>query len=199
MSLVKMLQSRAPLLFLLILSIAFSVSLTAQESAKEEEREKEKGKEGEKSSFVEIKGTVRCDKPAPSYSLDVPDREGHSLIIEQRNCRWTEPLVILGMKTKEGVWVGFMERMEGRLHPHSFETDTLEGGEKITMQTTGQVAADKGPTTAKGRFSFMRGTGKFKGIKGGGTYEGDIDANDVLTIKLEGVYDPAVMAGGNKK
>jgi hypothetical protein len=200
MSLVKSLKSRAPLHFFLILFIAFSIPLTAQESAREKEREKEKNKEGaEKSSLVDIKGTLRCDKPAPSYSLDVPDREGHSLIIEQRNCSWTEPMVILGTKTKGGVWVGFMERMEGRLHPHSFETDTLDGGEKITMQTTGQVAADKGPTTAKGRFNFMRGTGKFKGIKGGGTYEGNVDADDVLTIKLEGVYEPAAMAGGNKK
>jgi hypothetical protein len=121
------------------------------------------------------------------------------VIIEKRNCRWTEPLEILGSKTKDGVWVSFMERMEGHLHPHSFETDTFEGGEKITMQTTGQVAADKGPTTTKGRFNFTRGTGKFHGIKGGGTYEGNLDADDVLILKLEGVYDPAAMAGGTKK
>ena len=200
MSLVKMLQSRAPLHFYLVLFlfIAFSISLTAQES--EREREKEKGEKGDaKSSFVDIKGTLRCDKPSPSYSIDVPDREGHSVMIEKRNCTWTEPLVILGAKTKDGVWVGFMERMEGRLHPHSFETDTLEGGEKITMQTTGQVDADKGPATTKGRFNFMRGTGKFKGIKGGGTYEGNVDADDVMTLKLEGVYDPVAMAAGNKK
>lgn len=205
MSFVKMLQSRAPLHFfflLVVLFLTFSISLTAQESAKEKEKEKEKAagkKDAAKSNFVDIKGELRCDKPSPSYSLDVPDREGHSLIIEKRSCSWTEPMVILGAKTKDGVWVTFMERMEGRLHPHSFETDTLEGGEKITMQTTGQVAADKGPSTTKGRFNFMRGTGKFKGIKGGGTFEGNVDADDVLTLKLEGVYDPAAMAGGNKK
>ena len=59
--------------------------------------------------------------------------------------------------------------------------------------------SDKGPATAKGRFNFMRGTGKFKGIKGGGTYEGNVDADDVLTLKLEGVYEPAAMAGGNQE
>jgi hypothetical protein len=185
---------------MLLFVIAFSIALSAQESAKEREREKEKSKEGTaKSSFVDIKGTLRCDKPSPSYSIDVPDREEHSLIVEKRSCTWTEPMVILATKTKDGVWVTFIERMEGRLHPHSFETDTLEGGEKITMQTMGQVTADKGPATTKGRFNFMRGTGKFKGIKGGGTYEGNVDADDVLTLKLEGVYEPAAMAGGNKK
>lgn len=187
---------------LLLFVIAFSILLAGQESAREKEKEKEKAA-GKKSAaspeLVDLKGSLRCDKPSPSYSIDVPDREGHSLIIEKRNCSWTEPMVILGTKTKDGVWVTFIERMEGRLHPHSFETDKLEGGEKITMQTTGQVAADKGPTTTKGRFNFMRGTGKFQGIKGGGTYEGNVDADDVLTLKLEGAYEPAAMADGNKK
>ncbi|HUK42468.1 MAG TPA: hypothetical protein VLX11_15550, partial [Candidatus Acidoferrales bacterium] len=138
MALVKALWLPALLHFCIILLLAFAVS--ARES--EREKEKEKGKKGEtNSSLVDIKGTLRCDKPSPNYSIDVPDRDGHSLIIEKRNCTWTEPMVILGAKTKDGVWVTFIERMEGRLHPHSFETDTLEGGEKITMQTMGQVAA----------------------------------------------------------
>lgn len=192
----------AHLLFPILFVITFAFLVAAQESAGEKEREKEK-KEGKKTSssseLVNIKGSLRCDKPSPSYSIDVPDRDGHSLIVEKRNCSWTEPMVILGAKTKDGVWVTFIERMEGRLHPHSFETDTLEGGEKITMQTTGQVSADKGTATTKGRFNFMRGSGKFKGIKGGGTYEGNVDADDVMTLKLEGAYEPAAMAGGNKK
>ncbi len=95
--------------------------MAAQEIAGEKEKEKEK-KEGKKntassSELVNIKGSLRCDKPSPSYSIDVPDRDGHSLIVEKRNCSWTEPMVILGAKTKEGVWVTFIERMEGRLHP----------------------------------------------------------------------------------
>lgn len=44
----------------------------------------------------------------------------------------------------------------------------------------------------------MRGTGKFKGIKGGGTYEGKLEADDVLTLEFEGVYDPSEMAGEKK-
>jgi hypothetical protein len=178
--------------------IGFSIALSAQGKG---DKDKEKEKESKKASanYVELEGKVRCEKPETAHALEVPDRPGHSLIIEQRKCTWTEPMVILGTKTKDGVWVAFIERMEGRLHPHSFETDTLESGEKITMQTTGQVTADKGPATTKGRFNFMRGTGKFQGIKGGGTYEGNVDADDVLTLKLEGVYEPAAMAGGNKK
>ncbi len=92
--------------------------------------------------------------------------------------------MILGAKTKEGVAVSFTERMEGTLHIHGFETDTLDNGEKLTWQSMGQVLAEKGPVDSNGRWSLMRGTGRFKGIKGGGTYEGKLEANDVLTLNL---------------
>jgi hypothetical protein len=49
----------------------------------------------------------------------------------------------------------------------------------------------------------MRGTGKFKGIKGGGTYEEKLDADDGLVFELEGIYDPSEIIGekipGEKK
>jgi hypothetical protein len=181
---------------LLLFVIASSLSLAAQE--KDKDIDKEDKAKRKAAGYVDISGTVRCAKPDESHALDVPDRDGHSLIIARRKCTWSEPLVILGGKTKEGVWIAFQERMEGTLHPHSFEVDTMNDGEKITMQTMGIVDAEKGPTSAKGRFSFMRGTGKYKGIKGGGTYAGQLDAEDVLILKLEGAYEPAVMAGGKK-
>jgi hypothetical protein len=187
------------LTFVFLLLTAFCISINAQESAAEKEKEKSEGKKKAGSTeMVNIKGSVRCEKADPAYQIDVPDRPGHSLIIAHRKCTWTEPLVILGAKTKEGVWDTFTERMEGSLRPHSYEVDTLDDGEKITMQTMGQVDADKGPTKTKGRWSFMRGTGKFKGIKGGGTYEGELGADDVLTLELAGVYEPSEMVGGKK-
>ncbi|MFZ1916397.1 MAG: hypothetical protein WAU58_02405 [Terriglobales bacterium] len=178
---------------LLFLLVVFSLSLAAQDSDREKEKE-ESAKKASTKGMVNISGSVRCGKPDPSYSIDVPDRPGHSLIISRRHCTWSEPLVILGAKTKDGVADGFTERMEGSLHTHGFEVDTLDNGEKLTMQTSGQINAEKGPVDARGRWSFMRGTGKFKGIKGGGTYDGKLDADDVLTLRLEGVYDPAAMA-----
>ncbi len=188
----------------LLLMMAFSILLTAQAFALDQDKEKDKDKKeaGKKDAnsptLVNIKGALRCSKPSQSHSIEVPDRPGHSLMIDERKCTWTEPMEILGAKFKEGVWIAFTERMEGTLHPHVYEVDTLDDGEKVTMQAMGHVLADKGPTTTKGRFSFMRGTGKFKGIKGGGTFEGKLDADDVLTMELEGVYEPAEMVGDKK-
>ena len=196
---VRMSRARTPLSILLVVVISLSVMSAAQQTRDKDKDDKDKDKKDvSNGTLVNIKGSVRCDKPSQSHAIDVPDRAGHSLIIAERKCTWTQPMEILGAKFKEGVWITFTERMEGTLHPHSYQVDKLDDGETISMQAMGHVVSDKVPTTTKGRFSFMRGTGKFKGIKGGGTYEGKLDADDVLTMELEGVYEPAEMVGDKK-
>jgi hypothetical protein len=188
--------------YLFLLLLAFSISLTAQDKDKYKDKGKEKEpKQAEASvggNFVKVEGKVRCDKPDPEHSIEVPDRPGHALMISKRKCIWTEPMVVIGAKTRDGVAVSFTEKMEGTLHTHGFEVDTLDNGEKLTWQSMDQVLAEKGPATAKGRWSLMRGTGKYKGIKGGGTYEGKLEADDVLVLDLEGIYDPTEIVGEKK-
>jgi hypothetical protein len=199
---VRKFRSRPQFHYLSLLLLALSISLTAQDKDKDKDKGKEKEPKKADASvggnFVKVEGKVRCDKPDPAYSIEVPDRPGHALMISKRKCNWTEPMVVMGAKTKDAVAVSFTEEMEGTLHVHGFEVDTLDNGEKLTWQSMGQVLAEKGPATAKGRWSLMRGTGKYKGIKGGGTYEGKLEADDVLTLDLEGIYDPTEIVGEKK-
>jgi hypothetical protein len=187
-----------PILFLALFLGAFSFLAMAQAKHDKDDQDKHKGKEKAAGAYVKLEGKVRCDKPETAHAIEVPDRPGHALMIEKRKCTWTEPMKLQGAKMRDGVEVGFAEAMEGTLHNHGFEVDKLDNGEELTMHTNGEVAGEKGPTTAKGRWNFMRGTGMFKGIKGGGNYEGKIDADDVLTLEFEGVYDPSDMAGQKK-
>jgi hypothetical protein len=182
---------------LLLVLVSISISVVAQEKEKQKEKEP-KGEAESAGKLVKVEGSVHCDKPDPAYAIEVPDRSGHALMLTHRRCTWTQPLAILDAKTKDGVAVNFTEKMEGTLHMHGFEVDTLDDGEKLTMRTMGQVLTEKGPAGTKGRWSFMRGTGKFKGIKGGGTYEGKLEADNGLTLDLEGAYLPAEMAGTKK-
>jgi hypothetical protein len=175
---------------LVFLVIGLSFIATAQDK---DEKEKETKKENPSGSYVKVEGKLRCDKADPVHTIEVPDRPGHALMLSKRKCRWSEPLTIKGAKTKDGVAVTFSEKMEGALHVHGFEVDNLDNGEKLTWQSMGQVLGEKGPAKVKGRWSLMRGTGKFKGAKGGGSYEGEVDANDVLTLDFEGVYEPSEM------
>jgi hypothetical protein len=197
---VRKFRPRPQFHYLFLLLLALSISVPAQDKDKYKGKEKQSKKTDASGSgnFVKVEGKIRCDKPAPEHSIEVPDRPGHVLMISKRKCNWTEPLVVMGAKTKDGVAVSFTEKMEGTLHIHGFEVDTLDNGEKLTWQSMGQVLAEKGPATSKGRWSLMRGTGKFKGIKGGGTYEGKLEADDVLVLDLEGVYDPSEMVGEKK-
>jgi hypothetical protein len=192
---VRKFRSHTQIFSLFLLLVALSVLTTAQDKDKDD---KEKESKKANTNFVSVEGKVRCDKPDPAYSIEVPDRPGHALMIARRKCTWTEPMLIMGAKTKEGVAVGYAEKSEGMLHVSGFETDTLDNGEKLTWKSMGQVLAEKGPATATGRWSLMRGTGKFKGIKGGGSYEERLDADDVLVLELEGVYDPSEMVGEKK-
>ena len=186
-----------PHLPLLVLFLAISVLAMAQDQDKDE-KDKGKGKDKAAGTYVKVEGKVRCEKPETNHAIEVPDRPGHALMLGKRKCTWTEPMELLGAKSKDGILVEFSEKMEGTLHQHAFEVDSFDNGEKWTMQTFGQVPAEKRPADAKGRWSLMRGTGKFKGIKGGGTYEGKLGADDVLTLEFEGVYDPSELVGEKK-
>jgi hypothetical protein len=201
---VRKFRPRTRLHRLVLFLFALSLMVAAQDNDKDKDKDKGKERESKKTdasgsgNFVKLEGKVRCDKPNPAYSIEVPDRPGHALLLEKRRCNWSEPMAIMGAKTKDGIAVSFTEKMEGTLHAHGFEVDTLDNGEKLTWQSMGQVLAEKGPASTKGRWSFMRGTGKFRGIKGGGTYEGKLDADDVLVLDLEGVFDPTEMVGEKK-
>jgi hypothetical protein len=178
--------------------LALCILAIAQDKGRDNDKDRDKEKESKKgnTNFVKVEGKVRCDRPDTEHSIEVPDRPGHVLMIAKRKCTWEEPMLIIGAKTKDGVAVGFTEKMEGALHTHTFEVDTLDSGEKITMHTNGQILSEKGPAPAKGRWNFMRGTGKFKGIKGAGDYEGQLGADGALTLEFEGVYDPSETAAG---
>jgi hypothetical protein len=188
----SMCPSRPYRLCFVLFLISFSIPLAAQE------KEQRKGESGPTGNLVKVEGTVHCAAPDPAYSIEVPDRSGHALMIAQRKCTWTKPLVILDAKTKVGEAVSFTERMEGSLHMHGYEVDTLDNGEKLTMRNMTQILAEKGPASFRGHWSFMRGTGKFKGIKGGGTYEGKLEQDGGLTLDLEGSYVPEEMVAGKK-
>lgn len=196
---VRKFRSYTPLTVLFLFLFTLSIAALGQDKD-DQDKDKGKDKDVKKSgiSFIKLGGKARCEKPEPMHSIEVPDRPGHVLWLGKRKCSWTEPMELLGAKSKDGIAIDFSEEMENVLHEHGFEVDTFDNGEKLTMQTVGQVQGAKGPADSKGRWSLMRGTGKYKGIKGGGDYEGKLAADGVLTLEFDGVYDPSDMVGEKK-
>ena len=120
-------HSTIPLFLFVLLLIASSILVVAQEppSQKEKEKEQAAGKNTAARKLIDVTGSVRCDKPDPAYSIEVPDRPGHALILAKRKCTWTEPMVVMGARSKDGIAIEFPEQMEGMLHTHGFRDGHL--------------------------------------------------------------------------
>ena len=67
-----------------------------------------------------------------------------------------------------------------------------EGGtyfEKFEGMSTTQKSPEGKPIKAlKGTYTYTKGTGKYEGIQGGGTFHGMVIGKDMLSIDFEGEY-----------
>ena len=145
---------------------------------------------------IKSSGTVQCDKPDPQHMLPITDTPDHSFAISQAKCTWTKPLEIDGVQSKEGTSWDSSEIRAGTTRVHGYFEDTMANGDKILYRYDGKAAKDG---TAEDKWSVVRGTGKFKGLKGSGTCEGKVSPDGSATWECEGEYQlPAAKpkAGG---
>ncbi len=119
---------------------------------------------------TKMSGAVHCAKPDPQHMIQVGDRPNHSFAIAQEKCTWTKPAEIGGVQTKEYVSTFFSNISGDRSRNHGYAVEKLSNGEyRVSFQGPGTLK-DGVPQTYEGKWSFIGGSGKFKGIKGGGTY-----------------------------
>lgn len=137
---------------------------------------------------TKISGKAHCPK-AESNSQDVGDKPGHMIMLQKTTCTYTAPLEIAGAKTKDELDV-FTTDMSGAMgHDNGYGTDTMDNGDKFTVRFSGSSKMSKDNTGAfSGKWSFVSGTGKVKGIRGGGTYKGTMGADGSSDFDVEGDY-----------
>ena len=67
---------------------------------------------------------------------------------------------------------------------------TTESGDKTFSSYRGTASVKDGkPEDAHGTWTYSGGTGKFRGIKGKGTYTSSISADGTVRIEVEGEYE----------
>jgi hypothetical protein len=139
---------------------------------------------------TKISGTITCSKPDPAYSIDVPDRAGHSIMLAKFACTWTKPMEIEGVQTKDGVDVGTDDGSGTRLRGSGYHMSNMSNGDKIFVRFSGTdtMTKDGKPAGNAGTWSFTGGTGKLKGITGKGTYKGTASADGNMVTDVEGDY-----------
>jgi hypothetical protein len=96
---------------------------------------------------------------------------------------------VAGIQTKEFVTTAFSEISGSRATTRGFVDGTMANGDKFQVRSQGSASAKEGVIeSAEGKWRFVGGTGKLKGIKGKGTYKGK-GGPEGITYEIEGEYD----------
>jgi hypothetical protein len=108
---------------------------------------------------TKISGSFTCGKPEMSQAAPVADAKDHVIVLQQSKCTWTKPFEMEGVKSKDDNGVGVAD-------------------------VRGNTSQDQGWDVT----TFTGGTGKFKGVKGGGAFKGAGNPDGSVTINVEGEY-----------
>lgn len=139
------------------------------------------------SAQTKLSGTLQCSKADPMHSLDVGDRDKHSMAVAKVQCTWTKPFEMGGSQTKEGTNVEFDDTTGTSTSFRGVEWGTMVNGDKYFVRYQGTATAKEGaPPTISGTWSFTGGTGKLKGLTGKGTYKGKGNPDGSATFEVQG-------------
>jgi hypothetical protein len=132
-------------------------------------------------------GTALC-KADPLTPVAIGDSPGHSFAVGKAQCTWTK-FEIGGVPYKDGVSVA-MEEIDGDKSTSSgYHVATLANGDKATARFQGTSTMKDGKLQSNsGTWTFSSGTGKFKGIKGKGTFKGTPNADGTVSYQVDGEY-----------
>ena len=134
-------------------------------------------------------GTIQCGKGNPEQMIEVGDKPGHFMGVSKSACTWTTPMESGGLKTKDGYSVAAVDAMGDKSTSHGVHVSSMDNGDKMFVKFQGTGVSKDGVTqTDSGKWSYTGGTGKLKGIKGGGTYKGKGNADGSVTYEIAGSY-----------
>ncbi len=131
-----------------------------------------------------ISGSAQCGKPDVQQQVDVSDHPGHSISIMQMKCTWTKPMEVAGVQDKDGTDSGMADLHAGAGTSHGYYVDNMANGDKAYVHWQGKESKDG----SEGKWTYTGGTGKFKGLKGGGTYKSKRAQDGSSTVDVDGEY-----------
>ena len=140
------------------------------------------------SAETKISGEIQC-KSEPPATAAIPDKPNHAYALVKATCTWTKPFDIGGSSVKDGTETIASEMSGEKGSDHGYFAGTTAGGDTYTVKFDGtSLSKDGKPSSNEGTWSFTGGTGKLKGLKGGGTYKSTAGADGALTTRVDGGY-----------
>lgn len=140
------------------------------------------------SAQTKVSGTATCKPPAPPTPVALTDKPNHSFMIGQAQCTWTG-FAVAGLDGKDGVSTDLDEVTGDTTSFHGYHVMTFSNGDTTacSYKGTGKLKDGK-PLGGSGTWTYTSGTGKLKGIKGGGTFKGTPNPDGSMSYKVEGEY-----------
>jgi hypothetical protein len=138
-------------------------------------------------------GTLKCGKEDVEHELEVGDQPGHVMWLEKGGCTLTEmqpAMLVEGAKNKNYSYVDSGEATSTRATSHGYGVHTTDTGDKYFLTFDGETPLKDGKAAGDGHgtWSYAGGTGKFKGLKGKGTYKTIHNSDDSVTVEFVGEY-----------
>ncbi len=121
------------------------------------------------SANAQTKASGTCEGGAAdsSYAIQIPDQEGSSFEVTNSKCTWTKSFTVAGIESTHNETVNFTETTGTSFQGIGTGTTYYKNGDKTFHRSTGTYDPKTMITTFK--WIYIGGTGKFQGIKGGGT------------------------------
>jgi hypothetical protein len=121
-----------------------------------------------------------------SERIQVDDTEGHYLTLSE----W-KGVTSDGEFTRYGTSIGDLTKGNGPYNGYMKNVD--KAGDTYISKYQGMIATTKSPegkpiVTFKGTYSYIKGTGKFENIQGGGTFKGNFIGKGIYATDSEGEY-----------
>jgi hypothetical protein len=135
---------------------------------------------------TKITGKLTCAKPSVSQT----GGDGAQMIMFQKaNCTWATPFTIEGSKPGPTVDVSIGDMTGSTARNHGYSTTVMDNGDTTIVRYEGAMQMKKDRSgTLKGTWRYVRGTGKFRGISGSGTYKGEGAADGSASADISGHY-----------
>ena len=121
------------------------------------------------------------------------DPPAHALVVVKVKCTWTKPIELAAVQTKTGEDTAYSDADGSKSRDSGYDVTTMANGDQFVVRFNGTSTLDKNgaPQTQTGTWSFVRGTGKLKGITGKGIFKGKAAADGSVITEVEGEYQIA--------
>jgi len=116
--------------------------------------------------------TLECAEVAQALSIDVGDHPDHSLGAFQTKCAWMKPIEIRGTRSTTYTGTATLETQDSVSRLRGYGVIAFADGNSATFRFSGTSIQREGSVSAQGTWTFVEGTGGFKGIGGAGVYKG---------------------------